>query len=161
MGQLTLNNNNFLQEYLFGENKGNGAQSYANVYTDGEIQSSSAAAASALLRKPESRAEIKRLTDEHIEVCAMYKIKNMEMLSKIAEELATDIPIDNHGNPLPVHQYRATSIRAIGEINNMIGGHKPKEARVEVDNRMQFVFNVVPPKKDGDSIIDITPEEEF
>ena len=148
MGNLALNNmqhEEFATEYLFGSSKGNGAQSYANIYNNGEITASCYSGASKLLRRDDIKGFLKVQLEDFKDLTKYRELYNIEMLSKIADEMVNaDAGSDINGNPMSPHLQRQTAIRAISEQNKMLGLNNDK-TDLTVNGGMNFTFNLIPP----------------
>ena len=147
---LSIRHEEFISEYLFGENRGNAAQSYANVYTDGFITPSCYASASKLLLRSDVKQYMSVVQEEQKQLAEYRRIHNTETLSRIIEEMSTAKPTDHNGNPISAHLVRQTAITAIREQNKMLGLNEEK-ADLTVNGGVNFTFNLIPPT-DADEV---------
>jgi len=152
MGNIVLSNTQheeFVLEYLFGDAKGNAAQSYANVYYNGSMAPSCYSSASKLLTRPEIQGYIESKMEEQKKIAEYRKIHNNQILSDIIGEMSTAQPVDHNGNPISAHLCRQTAIKAIVEQNKMLGLNEEK-TNINVDGGMNFTFNLVAPEDNDD-----------
>jgi len=160
MGQeiaLSIQHEEFISEYLFGENRGNAAQSYANVYNDGFMTATCYSAASKLLVRQDVKKYLSIIQEEQKQLAEYRRIHNSETLSRIIEEMSTAQPTDHNGNPISAHLCRQTAITAVREQNKMLGLNEEK-ADLTVNGGMNFTFNLIPPTSEDE--LDVESEIE-
>ena len=80
---LSIQHEEFISEYMFGDNRGNAAQSYANVYTNGIITPACYSAASKLLVRQDVKGFLSIIQEEQRQLAEYRKIHNTETLSRI------------------------------------------------------------------------------
>tara|TARA_R110002167_G_scaffold295887_1_gene500339 strand:- start:8 stop:574 length:567 start_codon:yes stop_codon:yes gene_type:complete len=147
---LNIQHEEFILEYLFGNAKGNGARSYANVYNNGELVPSCYSASSKLLRREDVKSYLAVKMEEQKELAQYRKIHNTEVLSNIIDEMATtDGGVDINGNPQSTHLQRNIAIAAIREQNKMLGLNEEK-VDINIDGGLNFVFNYIEPSDEDD-----------
>jgi len=150
---LSIQHEEFISEYIFGENRGNAAKSYASVYTEGSVTPACYSGASKLLARKDVRDYLAVIQEEQRQISEYRMIHNTETLSRIIEEMSTYSPMDHNGNPLSPHLVRQTAITAIREQNKMLGLNEEK-ADLTVNGGMNFTFNLIPPTDEDQDEID-------
>ena len=150
---LSVQHEEFAVEYMFGDNRGNGAQSYANVYNNGVVTASCYSAASKLLIRQDVKGYLLVVQDQQKQIAEYRKIHNTETLSRIIEEMSSATPTDHNGNEISAHLVRQTAITAIREQNKMLGLNEEK-ADLTVNGGMNFTFNLIPPTDEDQDEID-------
>lgn len=152
LSKLNDNHNLFINEYLYGEDKGNAAKCYANIYTNGEITKTTYSSASKLMSRSDIKNEIDAQVSQFNDLAKYRKIHNAQVLSDIISEMSTYQPTDQNGNKLSPHLARQTAIKGI-EVQNKMFNLNEEKASVNVEGGMNFVFNLVAPSEDSDSEI--------
>ena len=71
---LSIQHEEFVNEYFFGKNKGNAAQCYANVYNGGEMKPSFYSTSSKLLVRPDVTEYVELVKDEQTQIAKLRKI---------------------------------------------------------------------------------------
>ena len=152
MGKIVLANDQhaqFVTEYIYGENKGNAAKCYANIYSNGEMTPSSRFSASKLLAREDVKNYVQQQLEEFNDLAKYRKMHNSQVLSDIISEMSVYQPLDHNGKEISPHLARQTAIKAI-ETQNKMHGINEEKANVNIEGGANFVFNLVAPSDDED-----------
>jgi len=165
--EMPLKHKAFIDLYVWGDSQhqGNAAACYSKVFNDTNM-----AQCSTNGRKLLKRDHVSTYLAEQIsgfeDLIKIEKIKNINTLTKIRDEMATAKYTNRFGEINGVPACRSVSIKAAETVNKMMGFDKPKEINVNHgSNEQGVVFNlIVPPTvspESRDITIDITPHEDL
>ena len=154
MGNIVLStkHEDFVNEFLYGKNKGNAARCYAEVYHNGDMTPNCYSNASRLVNREDVKAFLEIKKQEMADIHEYTRLANIQVLSDIRDECANYTPTDINGTELSPHLVRGAAMKAI-EIQSKILGHFEQKADINVNGGMTFNFNLIPPSDEDDEEI--------
>lgn len=153
----------FADLYIWGDSKfqGNPGACYKEVFGIESMSEAGRHGRKLLTREHVSKYVDKQITEYDI-IMKAEKLKNIQTLTKIRDEMATAEYVNRFGEINGVASCRSVAIKASETINNMLGFDKPKEVNVNHGaGEKGIVFNIIapPPANKEDQVIDISHEE--
>lgn len=141
---LTVNESVFVTEYVWGDKKGDAVHAYKVAHNLKRADGLTRLKAGTMLNHPSVAFAIKQEIDMYKGLYMAEKIKNIETLINIRDEMSTIELLDRWGNVRNPASCRTVAVAAAKQLDESLGLHV--ENGDSVDTTPSVNFNIVVPK---------------